>query len=465
MGTVIDHAIMIPLSQQAIWSILSNIDNNPKWIADCESVSYLTSKRSGTGTRWRYRSSAGHDVVVDITAWYEGLGYEFVIVDGASYQNENRGRIRLQETPDGTIVQWTFNYELSGFLSGLRNSLSIKRHLDTDITNSLRNLYAYSRTIGEENLSVSSKSLMQDAPDVDSRLSYKPRHPSTSELDKAVKAAEANQEVKDSGESFRDESFQRPTAPEIVEPPIADDDTRPNPAIQESVPDEQPATIENVDYEQFAPPPDYQPEQSSVQSFEEPDFLDSESIEKPLSEQTSEDRDSSIELSPAERDKLLIDLQESPYQSESDDAEQEPVPDSEPITPISKIDSTPQTEPEQDTVSATTNVEDQAKSAESVAESVANIETPSTAPEEPEPDIVAPTTEPTVSEVDARDTAQVSVFHLFGLQKPSETQEMRALQLERDAEIQAILDEKKQNRSGLRLRLRRKSVKLRLPDE
>src|SRR5690606_4554043 len=118
--TIIDERILISTASHVVWEIIGNINDNTKWQANCTSISFLTSLRSGPGVRWRYGLSDGHEYVVETTAWYDGLGYEYTFIDGAPFRT-SKGTLRLQEIPEGTIVQWTLNYELGGVLSGLRN--------------------------------------------------------------------------------------------------------------------------------------------------------------------------------------------------------------------------------------------------------------------------------------------------------------------------------------------------------
>ncbi|HLU12062.1 MAG TPA: SRPBCC family protein, partial [Oceanobacillus sp.] len=115
--TTIDQRVLVPVAQSIVWDYIRNINNNPSWQTDCRSISFLSSKHEGPGTRWRYTTTKGRENVVEITAWYNGLGYEYVFVDGPRFRN-NRGRIRLQEIAEGTIVQWTFSFEGGGVFSG-----------------------------------------------------------------------------------------------------------------------------------------------------------------------------------------------------------------------------------------------------------------------------------------------------------------------------------------------------------
>ena len=96
----------------------------------------------------------------------------------ASPFRENKGRIRLQEIPEGTIVQWTFTYELGGVLGGMRNALGMSRQVDHTIADSLKTLWQKIKQSGAALAPHEAKSLMRDAPDVEARSAYQPRHPS-----------------------------------------------------------------------------------------------------------------------------------------------------------------------------------------------------------------------------------------------------------------------------------------------
>ena len=123
------------------------------------------------------RQSRAADIIIEVSAWYDTLGYEYRIVDGTAY-SENKGRVRLHEVSDGTMVRWTFQYEPSGMLGGLRNAMRLKRGASNQIQDSLRNLH---QLIVQESGGISThvaKATMQSAPDVNERSSYQPRHPS-----------------------------------------------------------------------------------------------------------------------------------------------------------------------------------------------------------------------------------------------------------------------------------------------
>ena len=202
--SVIEHSILIPTAVENVWQFISNIENNALWLADCRSIAFLTSYKQGRGARWRHTSEGGRDYVIEITNWYERVGYRYIIVNGSPYAT-NAGVIRLQETPEGTIVQWTFEYTLSGFLSGVRNAVSLKRGVEGNIIDSLQTLYKQVNK-SKSVVPFSPKSLMQEAPDAEARAQYKPRHPST----------------------FAD----KPDDDLLAEPPISEEDTKERPVVK-----------------------------------------------------------------------------------------------------------------------------------------------------------------------------------------------------------------------------------------
>ena len=199
----LDQTILITAAPEAVWAFVSDINQNPAWQSDCQNVVFLSKQRSGKGTRWRYRNLSGREFELEITAWYDGLGYEYRFLDGSAH-----GRLRLQEIAEGTTVQWTFSYEPRGRLGGMRNALGRKRSYRKYMDESLQSLQAtVKRAVGEDSGYIA-RSLMRDAISYDARLNYRPRHPSLiREPDEPV------------------------PSPPIEEPPVLEEDTKPNPAF------------------------------------------------------------------------------------------------------------------------------------------------------------------------------------------------------------------------------------------
>ncbi len=217
---VIDLEILIPASPEFIWRFIGDLSAIPRWHEDVVSVSFLTTQREGVGARWRQSTAGGKDIVAEISAWYDTLGYEYRIIDGMRVA-ENQGRLRMQEVTDGTLVRWTFQYELRGMLGGLRNVMRHKRGASSQIQNSLRNLH---QLIMQESGGISTheaKASVREAPDVDERSAYQPRHASA--------FGDSADEPADVAEllplAFALDSTPAPaTAPE-------DSDTKPNPVV------------------------------------------------------------------------------------------------------------------------------------------------------------------------------------------------------------------------------------------
>lgn len=241
MGTV-DQRILIPMPQQVVWDFLSQLLNNSLWQQDCAHVSFLSSKHTGVGTRWRSTGANGHDTVYEITSWYNGLGYEYRSIDGGQLRGV-QGRLRLQEIPEGTIVQWTFSFESGGAFSGLRG---ISRKVDATMAASLKTLYRQLKSNTPRPETGVTPSLMQDAPDVTGRTSYQPRHtPIFSEQNATPPTAAGTPTllseppvVIDDAQSVRTLDLQ------IEEPPVSIDDTRPRPAISAEAPAGPPSEAE-----------------------------------------------------------------------------------------------------------------------------------------------------------------------------------------------------------------------------
>lgn len=245
----IDQRILIPTPPDIIWSLISDIARNPDWQEDCRSVSFLTSRREGPGARWRFTTEKGREAVAEIIAWYQGLGYEYNFIDGVPYR-ENKGRIRLQEIPEGTVVQWTFSYELGGPLGGVRNALGTSRQLENAMAASLKTLWREAnRLSASERDVIDAKSLIREAPDVEARSQYKPRHASV--LDEAAEAAdsEATAAAEDIGQAAAEAKPE--VLPAIVieadEPPITVEDTQPHPAVSDQAVVEPAVSAESVE--------------------------------------------------------------------------------------------------------------------------------------------------------------------------------------------------------------------------
>ncbi len=512
--TTIDHRILIPANPQVVWDYISNLSRNPKWQVDCRSVTFLTQKHDGPGTRWRSTTESGREHVLEVTAWYNGLGYEYVYIDGPSY-DENIGRVRLQEIPEGTIVQWTFTYELPGLLGGLRNSIGTRRQIDKSIADSLRKLYLQIKAVGGGTL-IQPKSLIRDAPDVEARSQYQPRHPVPTPqgvmpmideppiLDDDAQTLQPITPIREPERVAPPIIESRQNVPIINEPPPADDDTRPNPIIKRDTSEipagEEPEFLNRLaptenDFEfSFDPPTkpdlkfsvDPQTEPNFDFSFEPDEVIDPVFVTPP---RIVEPLPVPLPLPAPEPPSVpVIDVRKS---NEIPPAYQEPtlvhpVADSAlvPMSPIVDAESAPKTvsklppspspsplpEPEATKLLLPKEQEPPLPISEPplpISEPLLPVpEPPLPIPEPPlpipEPPALNPWEEPTISpnatmaQPTSMDTAHISIWDVFGLQRPSETQQMKAV-VEAKPEPLMKLDRPDMTpmRMGLRMALRR----------
>lgn len=238
----LDRRILIPAPQAAVWAVISDLAHSGIWNADWQQVAFLTTKREGRATRFRCRDSKGKEAVVEITAWYNGLGFEYTYIDGIGLKSPV-GRIRLQEIPEGTIVQWTFQWE---------GSRGAARKLEGRLEDHLKALYRQVTQAGRQTMS-GSKSSMREGVNFHDRTHYQPRHPSAMQTLPAagtpvpaqeftfddlevVSAADAPLSLQIEPPMQTGDARLVPAQLEAfdfaLDPPIREEDTRPRPAIE-----------------------------------------------------------------------------------------------------------------------------------------------------------------------------------------------------------------------------------------
>lgn len=422
--TTIDHRILIPSPPQTVWEYISNVENFTEWQVDCNAVSFLSQKRRGVGLRWRQRSKNRTEVVYEVSTWYDGLGFEYVHVDGASYKSA-QGRIRLQEIAEGTIVQWTFTYEVKGMLGELVNTLSTQRRHESQMAESLKTLWKVAKRSGSLE-GYQSRALMRDGlQDPIARAQYHSQVAPTSTEE--PKPTLANTLSAQEPATQPDDTRPRVVTP-VPTPSITSDMADVAPSTTTPAPERTPNTDE---ISRFAPPPSVS-KLSEAPSTPEPQPALKDEPAKPLTPPQP----------------LSVAMPEPPAEQDDDVPFRLPHVDNVPEPPAASLERTPTAKP-------------------------AAISVASTPPEEDfNPRIPSD-----------KDSSQLSIWEIFGVPSPTDTQRMRAIQIaeEAEAEYQAehispasqsaaptptpsTSDTPPQNgRVGLRGQLRRELVKLRRP--
>lgn len=167
MASLVDQRISIPLPVHAVWSVLADQAQLQRWRVDCQTVQILSARQFGVGTRRRCIPPHGSDKIEEISAWFEGIGYEYRLTENRSYK-EWIGRIRLQAIPEGTIVQWTITYEMRGLLGRLLNFIGGRAQLEEDCGESLRRLrhWAESNYLAAQGESAKRRQTLQPIPSI-----------------------------------------------------------------------------------------------------------------------------------------------------------------------------------------------------------------------------------------------------------------------------------------------------------
>jgi hypothetical protein len=380
---LIDHRILIPTSPERVWQFVGDLRRNTEWQVNAQTLSLLTSNpKPAPGMRFRLTQQRGRDQVWEITAWYDRFGYEYQVVEGGAFR-ENKGQLRLQETPEGTVVQWTFSYRGGGLFG---NAGKAQEQL---IINSLKMLYKVI-TRSKEVETFQAKSLMRDDPGVEARANYRPRHSTSVPTE--------------SGQGVRvPKSPYGPPTPNKPMPPVPDELAAPRVSFTRP-----PDPAERTLYDTRPHPAT--PEPVARQADPEPDFL---AALPPI--------DAPAPVIAPSQPVWMKPADPTPTPPRTPPVELPPVIELAPAAPP-VVEATPAPEPVTPPAVEVKPVAEAAPTPPPVVEiKRVTSEIPASAPviESPEP---KPEPRPRIT-----DTSQISVFELFGLPKPSKTQPMPAL--------------------------------------
>lgn len=266
--TLIDQRILIDAPPQVVWEYISDPDRLSRWHAGYASVSVLTTQQTGLGTRRRCTPAAGgRDVIEEITAWVDGLGYEYRVIEGGPYRTM-QGRIRLQTLPDGTSVQWTLAYQPRGLIGLLKNRMSGQRQMAAMMAESLRQLRRQIDALGQRmDDSYRARVAIQGRLNATERAQYQRRHPAPAGIDPlapggapqeaSAPAAEVAGDRPTPEESAIFDTQPRPIAgvrEALAAPPVDEQDTQPTRTVEP-----QPAASEAAPVPSARPAPEVAP--------------------------------------------------------------------------------------------------------------------------------------------------------------------------------------------------------------
>jgi carbon monoxide dehydrogenase subunit G len=116
MARIIVHVdIAAPLG--TVWQEAADLPSHAEWMADAESIEFLTDQRTGIGTRMRVATKVGPlrtNDLMEVIEWSEGrsIGVKHTgIVTGA-------GRFELAAVAGGTRFSWTEELTFPIYLGG-----------------------------------------------------------------------------------------------------------------------------------------------------------------------------------------------------------------------------------------------------------------------------------------------------------------------------------------------------------
>lgn len=121
----ITQSVVIDAPLAVVWKEAADLPSHAEWMADAESIEFLTEARSGLGTRMRVETVVGPLRTTDfmeITDWQEGrsIGVRHTgLVTGS-------GHFRLAPVAGGTQFTWTETLTFPWYLGGPLTALFAK---------------------------------------------------------------------------------------------------------------------------------------------------------------------------------------------------------------------------------------------------------------------------------------------------------------------------------------------------
>lgn len=110
-------SIEIAAPLERVWAEVADLASHAEWMADAESIVFLTDQRSGSGARMRVSTRVGPirtSDVMEIVEWTEhqtiGVRHEGLV--------GGRGRFTLAAASDSTLFTWSESLTFPWYLGG-----------------------------------------------------------------------------------------------------------------------------------------------------------------------------------------------------------------------------------------------------------------------------------------------------------------------------------------------------------
>jgi carbon monoxide dehydrogenase subunit G len=113
----ITQSILIDASVEAVWKEAADLPSHAEWMADAESIEFLSDTTSGTGTRMKVETVVGPlrtSDLMEVTDWVEreriGVRHSGLVT--------GTGHFQLSPVAGGTKFTWTEELSFPWYLGG-----------------------------------------------------------------------------------------------------------------------------------------------------------------------------------------------------------------------------------------------------------------------------------------------------------------------------------------------------------
>ncbi len=118
MGTEITVSVDIPATRQDVWDDLSSISSHSEWMADAESIDFLTEANQGVGTRISVATRIGPLRTTDVMEFVEWSPPERMSVEHQGLFTGSGAFVLEETTSRSTRFTWSERIRFPWYLGG-----------------------------------------------------------------------------------------------------------------------------------------------------------------------------------------------------------------------------------------------------------------------------------------------------------------------------------------------------------